>query len=149
MLNKLNLVKELKEDFGFDHFQIINLLNGTHYKDIVILDKSLIELYNEYIKGQYCWGNYRPINELNDFLDMLNGSLVFKLCENADDLSDGVRDYFAYSDGQLFFCSAGRLTDDMNNDKDFRDYLDNIGYFDEAKMELRKVLDRNFSKVEV
>ena len=149
MLNKLNLVKELKEQFGFDDFQIVKLLNGAHFKDTISFDKSLIDLYNEYIRGEYYWGNYRPIDELDDFLDTLSGSLVFKLCENADDLSNGVRDYFAYSDGQLFFCSAGRLIDDMNNDKDFRNYLDNIGYFDEIKMELGKVLDRNFSKVEV
>lgn len=52
MLDKLNLVKELREDFGFDKFQIVDLLNGAHYKDIVVLDKSLINLYNEYCQNK-------------------------------------------------------------------------------------------------
>lgn len=149
MLDKINLVKELKKDFGFDNFQIVDLLNGAHYKDIVILDESLINLYNNYCQDFLYWGKYRPIDELDDFLDTLNGSFAFKLCENADDLSNGVREYFAYNGEQLFFCSLNKLIEDMNNDEDFRDYLDDTDYFTEAKTRLREILKRNFDKVEI
>ncbi len=149
MLDQLNLVYDLKEQFGFDNFQIIELLNGGHYKDIVRFGESLFKLYNEFCLKNSSWGEYVPIDKLDDFLDTLNGSFAFKLSEEADDLSNGVRDYFLYYDEQLYFCSTGKLIEDMNTDEDFRTYLDYIGYFDETKMELKKVLEKHFNKVEV